>query len=310
MAEFINETDLIQIIGKYGLDIRSFVNLQIGYDGKVYMLFNEQIPERINGMFVPSESNREFSVLVLEVDWYEEKIIKENHYNLGMQIMNYLYVQPIDGDLLLSTARCHYNGGKPEQNAVIMDVKGDIISEFCLGDGIAECIVRPDGNIVVSYFDEGIFGNYGWTAPLGACGIRVVDRTGKSLWEAEKDIFECYATNLDEEGNIWYYYYDSFKIVSTDTKKEIEYNPNISGASIVIPTADKRGVIMDMGYNKHGQFAALHFNGDGLREPKPVSLQYGGMEIETGFYRALGSRAVFLSKNLKLYFRKFDSIEI
>lgn len=38
-----------------------------------------------------------------------------------------------------------------------------------------------DGRIVTSYFDEGIFGNFGWDQPLGASGLVVWDEQGRVL---------------------------------------------------------------------------------------------------------------------------------
>ena len=46
-----------------------------------------------------------------------------------------------------------------------------MLSRFCLGDGIQDCVVKKDGTIITSYFDEGVFGNYGWDEPLGDCGL-------------------------------------------------------------------------------------------------------------------------------------------
>jgi len=55
------------------------------------------------------------------------------------------------------------------------------------GDGIADVQTTTRGDIWVSYFDEGVFGNYGWgydeaSTPIGAPGLVRFDRQGSVLW--------------------------------------------------------------------------------------------------------------------------------
>ena len=73
--EFKNVIDLAEIIKRHDLTFDEYVTMQIAYDGNIYILFNKDIPERIDGMFVPTESNSIFAVLVLQIDWKEEKVI-------------------------------------------------------------------------------------------------------------------------------------------------------------------------------------------------------------------------------------------
>ncbi len=59
---------------------------------------------------------------------------------------------------------------------------------------------KKDGTIITSYFDEGVFGNYGWDEPLGACGLIAWTSEGTPLWKNENySIYDCYAISLDEE---------------------------------------------------------------------------------------------------------------
>ena len=46
--------NLGSIIRKYGLEQYTMVNMEIGYDDAVYLLFSARVPERIQGMFVLS----------------------------------------------------------------------------------------------------------------------------------------------------------------------------------------------------------------------------------------------------------------
>ncbi len=254
--DFLDHAELRK---RHNLVHDELVTIQIGPDGKIYFLFNDNVPDRIDGMFVPTKSNSGYSVLVLDVDWKREKVTCENLYRLGTMQMNYHYVQPTEDKLLLVASRCFFNKGNPENNAAIVDFKGNIHAEFCLGDGINDCLVRKDNTIVTSYFDEGIFGNYGWDEPLGACGIKVWSKDGKDvIWEADRDIYDCYALNIGDQDDIWYYYYDDFKLVRTNLKDEVEYDPNIHGADAVIIYDDGCGIIMNSGYDRYNEFCVFH----------------------------------------------------
>ncbi|HSA49188.1 MAG TPA: hypothetical protein VLH10_03635 [Yinghuangia sp.] len=88
----------------------------------------------------------------------------------------------------------------PERNAVVHDADGRVSAEGVFGDGIADVVTTPAGNSWVRYFDEGIFGNFGWgydgaPPPIGASGLV---RFGPDLrldWS--------YAMGGDEWGGMW-----------------------------------------------------------------------------------------------------------
>ena len=306
---FNNHIDYRELCKRHDLENKELVTIQIGSDEKIYFLFNEKIPERIDGMFVPTESNSAFFVLVLDVDWNTERIINENCYSMGMMKMNYHFIQPINDKLLLVSSRCSYNHGDPEENAAIADYQGNIINEFCLGDGINNCLVREDDSIVTAYFDEGIFGNYGWDEPLGACGLKIWSSDGKSgIWESDRDIYDCYAMNIGEDGSVWYYYYNDFKLVRTDMKTENEYDPEIEGASDFILADDGLGFIMDSGYDDRGSFQAFRINDGTITGKEEISFEYNGASVDISIFSTYGSKAVFSGADLHLYIKKFASI--
>ncbi|WP_440117757.1 hypothetical protein [Paenibacillus sp. QZ-Y1] len=82
---------------------------------------------------------------------------------------------------------------------------GNTIREFLLGDGIQSVQVTKNGTIWTSYFDEGVFGNNGWSNPIGSQGLVAWDEHGNKLYEDHAaDIADCYALNVvnEEQGNI------------------------------------------------------------------------------------------------------------
>ena len=308
--EFKNCINLAEILNKYNHNDSEYVTMQIGYDGNIYILLNKNIPERIDGMFVPAESNSRFAVLVLQIDWHEDKIIQEKYYDLGVQKMNYSFIQPIPQGFLLVAARCRYNKGNPDKNASVIDHDGNMIREFCIGDGISQCLFHPELGIITGYFDEGIFGNYGWKEPLGAYGVRVWGIDGQDIWKADKQIYDCYAMNVSGTGDIWYYYYDEFKLVKANINgaDHREYVPEIKGAESIIISEDEAALIMDKGYDADDEFAAKKILYDKLGDEIPVLFKYKGIECRVGLISSYGSKAVFMENWKHMFIRSFQSL--
>jgi hypothetical protein len=86
-------------------------------------------------------------------------------------------VQPMPGGtFLVAGARCRWRRDGPDRNGVLYDAGGQVVCESVLGDGIGHVLATSDGQVWVGYFDEGIYGNYGWgqadtEEPVGASGI-------------------------------------------------------------------------------------------------------------------------------------------
>lgn len=128
-------------------------------------------------------------------------------------------VQPLGDDILLVCPRCvRKNDREIELNGRVFDRDGRLKRAFVLGDGIEQVQVAADGTIWVSYFDEGIFGNYGWDEPLGASGLVNWSASGEILGEFEpalglNNMADCYAMTIDRHGDVWCYYYTEFPLV-------------------------------------------------------------------------------------------------
>ena len=138
----------------------------------------------------------------------------------------HIIVQPMPGGrFLVAGARCRWRRDGPDRNAVLYDADGRVVSEHVLGDGIEHVLATSTGQVWVGYFDEGIYGNYGWgradsEEPAGAYGIvRFSPRlepewhypsyTEVGPWEP---IDDCYALNVDDMC-IWACYYSDFPVV-------------------------------------------------------------------------------------------------
>lgn len=133
-----------------------------------------------------------------------------------------------DGTLLIVQSRCLKDGNYIERNARRYNTNGQLIDAFTLGDGISNVQIDETDTIWVSYFDEGIFGNFGWEQPMGNAGVVAYTMNGDRLWGAsDYGIVDCYALNVVSSKEVFFYYYDEFYLVQLNEMKEsIRYRIN------------------------------------------------------------------------------------
>ncbi len=126
-----------------------------------------------------------------------------------------------DGTLLIVQARCLKDGEYAERNARRYNMNGQLIEAFTLGDGIENMQIDEKDTIWVNYFDEGIFGNFGWEQTMGRDGLVAYTINGDKLWGArEYDIIDGCALNVVDSSEIYFYYYDDYFLVQLDNMKE------------------------------------------------------------------------------------------
>lgn len=134
-------------------------------------------------------------------------------------------VQPLpDGRILAVGARARWRQDGPDRNAIIYSAAGTALAAATLGDGIAHVFTTGTGHVWVGYFDEGVFGNYGWglvegREPIGSCGLARFSPDLKIDWRFPSHtstswgaISDCYALNVDTD-TAWTCYYTDFPIV-------------------------------------------------------------------------------------------------
>lgn len=213
--------DLDQLRREKHLEGTEVTDFFTARDGKVYLLM-EQPSETQGKDWLSTPST--YTAVEIQLDWAEQRVLETTLFPLGLLKFQFHYLRPAGDHFLLLGARCAYRENGPDQNAWIVSRDGAVLSRFCLGDGIQDCVVKKDGTIITSYFDEGVFDNYGWDEPLGACGLIAWTSEGTPLWKNENySIYDCYAISLDEEENLWFYYYDEFRLVRTNFKEDFVF---------------------------------------------------------------------------------------
>jgi hypothetical protein len=113
-------------------------------------------------------------------------------------------------------------------NGRIYSTDGALENKILLGDGIQNTQVASDGKIWTSYFDEGVFGNYGWNSPVGQSGLIAWKSTGEKVYEYSPAmgldvICDCYALNVESSSTTWCYYYTEFPLVKIKDGKILDY---------------------------------------------------------------------------------------
>ncbi|MCM3086695.1 hypothetical protein [Bhargavaea ginsengi] len=177
------------------------LNVSIGAKGELCVLLAEDVPDYIDGQFVPT--------ITEETRTYRGIIIRDGNkhaFDFPGEKWNYHFFEPIDDgeNLLLCSARSYNHGdGNIEKNARVFGHDGNLVREFCLGDGIGKLSVTEDNHIWCGYFDEGIFGNYGWDIPLGSAGLVKWDAEGRKVWGHQEGeglfLFDCSDFTVDRD---------------------------------------------------------------------------------------------------------------
>jgi hypothetical protein len=153
------------------------------------------------------------------------------------------------GRILVVAARCEWRPDGPEHNAIVYDPDGQPLLAETLGDGIEHVVTTRAGNVWVGYFDEGVYGNFGWgdegaPPPLGAAGLMRFTDALQPDWTFPADnrwgtIDDCYALNVDGE-TAWACYYSDFPVVRADGDDLTGWRNDIASGVRALAVSDRR----------------------------------------------------------------------
>jgi len=187
-------------------------------------------------------------------------IIERGGRTLSMCIEDFPLAHPQvqlmpDGRILLVGSRAYFRDGQGEHNALLV-TPGEPAAKFsfCIGDGVSSVQVDEFGRIWAGYFDEGVFGNFGWglpdsEPPLGRAWLTCWSATGELLYEFDPPegcglTDDCYALNV-HKGAAWLCYYSDFPVVSVGTDFETQgWLNEVGGAhSVAVGSAGRVGLV-------------------------------------------------------------------
>ena len=265
-----------------------------------------------NGMFavIKSDQPKDYTFLRHDFEGNEilKTVIKDEYFNFHN--VNFLPTK----EILLICGRSRYKSETEiDRNARIYNSNGELSRDFIVGDGIQDVKIDTIGNIWTSYFDEGIFGNYGWNDPIGVNGLICWNKEGEKVWEFEPTngldhMSDCYAMNIDSENNTWFYYYTEFPLVKLNSSKQIKFWETKIGGSSSLNISDNK-ILMADGYDDNN-FLLFEINGEKLKKSKKVKFKSKeGTDLnKRNYISSFGSKIGFLENN-KIYLTNIEEIK-
>ncbi|BCJ46980.1 hypothetical protein GCM10010168_35000 [Actinoplanes ianthinogenes] len=180
--------------------------------------------------------------------------------------------QPLpDGRILVVAARCRWRPDGPDHNAIVYDPTGAPVSRHVFGDGIEHVYTTPSGGAWAGYFDEGVYGNYGWAgpgpSPVGDCGLIRFGPDGALDWRFDElddlpFIDDCYALNVTGE-TAWACYYSGFPLVRVQDGRATVWRNDLAHGARALLVGDGR-VALAGGYRGDRDRLVVAELGDGV----------------------------------------------
>lgn len=158
--------------------------------------------------------------------------------------------QPLPGGrILIVGVRSYWRPEGADRNAVIYDTDGRVVAKEVLGDGISHVQSDSTGRVWVGYFDEGVYGNYGWgkrdsSEPVGSCGLVRFSPDLRPDWRYPSAtspfgfINDCYALNVDDT-TAWACYDADFPVVRIENDVLVGWrNDEVTGVGALAVAGD------------------------------------------------------------------------
>ncbi|MED4039843.1 hypothetical protein [Niallia taxi] len=192
---------------------KNYVNGQITNDGTLVLIETEL--QELEYIQWPAPK-RNWTIRIIKED--RDEAIELKNVPLLPSMVDFFS----DGTILIVQSRCNGDGENLGRNVRRYNPNGQLISAFTLGDGINDVQIDETDTIWVSYFDEGVFGDYTYGEPMGSDGLVAYSIEGQKLWGAgHYEIAECYALNVVHSKEVYFYYYDDFHLVQLNDQQEV-----------------------------------------------------------------------------------------
>lgn len=182
----------------------------------------------------------------------KEIITSDKKISIEIEI-KYPIVRLIDKEkFLLIDSRTDSN----KQNAFIYDFNGRLLKTFLAGDGIQDVLIQ-NNKIVITYFDEGVFGEGG----PNNNGLTVFNFDGKQEFGFNESIqglhiYDCYCICKQDKNKVLFYAYDFFNVVQLNLDnfewQEFKTPNDFEGASAMTNIDDK--IIFHSSYHDKKSF--------------------------------------------------------
>lgn len=233
--------------------------------------------------------------------WFDGEVIKTD---LEVEPLAAHFIQPSHAGVMLVAARCAWRASGPERNAVCFDWNGVETGRFTFGDGIESVQTSVDGTSWVSFFDEGVFGNRGWSSPgpepLGSSGLLAFDQAGQQIFNfdasaAKTDrICDAYAMYVAGRDDVWVYFYTEFPIVRVRRGVYSKWTYGIGGARAMAVRGDR--VLLFGDYQQPSLLRQVRLGADGVaRVTREFKVSANGTSLDQARAWGVGEALYFAS---------------
>jgi hypothetical protein len=194
----------------------------------------------VQGSFIAYTDNK-----IVITDDYKIRIDKEIRFPFIRRINNERF-------LLADSRTNKYN----LPNVHIYDIEEQVQKSFFAGDGIQDIVIQAN-KIIITYFDEGVFGSSGPNKD----GVAVFDFNGNQVFGFNSSaiwgfIVDCYCICKDGTNQVLFYGYTDFKMyeLNLNTLKIEVFTPpkKVSGASAI--SSIKGEIIFHSPYDDESSF--------------------------------------------------------
>ncbi len=277
--------------------------LGIGWDGAIYAAARRSAEDLTvsRGLGIFPKSRLEQATDHLVVRW-EAGALRTLVVPEHAVVAN--YVQPFPGGIVLAAGRCYWRPEGAEHNAVAFDWTGRELARFTLGDGIADLRVTREGTMWTSYFDEGVFGNYGWgdpgPPPIGASGLVGFSTRGEVGFTYDPEaartdsVCDAYAMNVTADGDVWLYFYTDFPIVRLHDGAYDVWKLGIGGGRALAVRDDRVLLFGDYKHRALGRLVQLRTDGSATLEGEVLLVDDQGAPLEGALAYGAGDKLYFL----------------
>lgn len=209
-------------------------------------------------IIIDTETNK---VLDLDTDGQEmfiafcdngEVITNDKRVKINLQVQ-YPIIRILDNNrfLLADSRTTDY-----QRNAFIYDFSGQLLNSFLAGDGIQDILVH-NSKIIVTFFDEGVFGEDGPNNNgLTVFNFEGIQEFGFNESTNDLHIYDCYCICKHDYNKVLFYAYDYFDVteLNLDNYKwvKIKTPSDFMGASAL--TSKKEKIIFHSSYNDKQSF--------------------------------------------------------
>ncbi|MGS2617966.1 hypothetical protein ACVCAH_26085 [Micromonospora sp. LZ34] len=137
---------------------------------------------------------------------------------------------------------------------MVYDSEGRVEARATLGDGIEHVFATTSGEVWVGYFDEGVYGNYGWgdthaAPPVGSSGLVRFSPQLEPTWRFPSHvdsswgaISDCYALNVTDDA-VWTSYYTDFPIVQIRGGSVSGWSNRVDGGKALAVSGSRVGLL-------------------------------------------------------------------